>query len=230
MRALMELSDHFGRPLELERAFIGGVLKTPSSDRGDDDPEVIARLQESMTTFEERFPASGSLKTITVDPEEGGAELIEKLAAVQQPSTQEQVDARQDAFDGLRQGRTPVAFVAAMVNRGTAETLVRNGAHPLAVFDRATAEAETAAAAQALDHAAASWDETACVTVAELLDEHARRIETLMPGSRIGQAVRDELSDGVRGQMGGEPVAVMRVAGRHPADHGGEPGGGRAGP
>jgi tetratricopeptide (TPR) repeat protein len=56
MRGLMELSDRFGRPLELERAFIGGVLKTPEPERGDDDPAVISRFQEALSTFEERFP------------------------------------------------------------------------------------------------------------------------------------------------------------------------------
>lgn len=211
MRALMELSDRFGRPVELERAFIGGVLKTPPADRGDDDPEVISRFQEAMTTFEERFPEAGGLQKFTVDPEADGAALIEQMAAIQRPETQEQVDARQDAIDGLRQGRVLVAFVAGMVGRGTAEILVRNGAHPLAVFDRPTAEAERAAAGQALDHAAASWDETACVTVAELPVDYARRIETLLPGSRIGQAVRNALADEVRAQMGGEQVAVVQV-------------------
>jgi hypothetical protein len=211
MRKLMELSDRFGRPLELERAFIGGVLKTPSTDRGEDDPEVIARFQESMTTFEERFPESDSLKALSVDPEADGADLIDRLAAMQGPTSQEQADARQDALDGLRQGRVAVAFVAAMVGRGTVETLLRNGAHPLAVFDRATAEGESAAAAQALDNAAASWDETACATVAELPEEQARRIEALLPASRIGQAVRNAIADGVRGQMGGDQVAVLQV-------------------
>jgi predicted nucleic acid-binding protein len=211
MRSLMELSDRFGRPEELERAFIGGVLKTPSSDRGEDDAEVVARFQEAMVTFEERFPKSDAVKAIPVASEDDGAALIEKMAALQRGETQEQVDARQDALDGLRQGRVPVAFVAGIVGRGTVETVIRNGSHPLAVFDRPTAETELAAASQALDCAAASWDETACVTVAELPDDHARRIEALLPGSRIGQAVRDALADEVRGQMGGEQVAVMQI-------------------
>ena len=211
MRALMELSDKFDRPVELERAFIGGVLKTSQPDRGDDDPEVISRFQEAMTTFEERFPDAVGLQKITIGDEEDGAAIVEKLAAIQQAETQEQVDARQDALDGLRQGRVPVALVAAMVGRGSAETLVRNGAHPLAVFDRASAESELVAAGDALEQAAASWDETACVTVAELPADCTRRIETLLPGSQIGQAVRDALADEVRGQMGGEQVAVMQV-------------------
>jgi tetratricopeptide (TPR) repeat protein len=211
MRGLMELSDRFGRPLELERAFIGGVLKTPEAERGDDDPEVISRFQEALSTFEERFPDAGGLKKVQVDPSEDPAVLIEKLKAVQEPDTQEQVDARQDAIDGVRQGRLPVAYLAAMVGRGTVETLVRNMAHPLAVFDRPTFEAEVTAAAQALDQAASSWDETACVTVAELPAEIGKRIQSVLPDSRVGQAVRNALAEAVQLQMGGEQVAVMQV-------------------
>jgi tetratricopeptide (TPR) repeat protein len=211
MRGLMELSDRFGRPLELERAFIGGVLKTPEPERGHDDPEVISRFQEALATFEERFPDAGGFKKVQVDADEDPAVLIEKLKAVQEPDTQQQADARQDAIDGVRQGRLPLAYLAAMVGRGTVEILVRNMAHPLAVFDRATFEAEVTAAGQALDHAGASWDETACVTVAELPPEVAKRIESLLPDSRIGQAVRNALAEAVQLQMGGEQVAVMQV-------------------
>jgi len=211
MRGLMELSDRFGRPLELERAFIGGVLKTPEPDRGEDNPEVISRFQEALSTFEERFPDARGLKKVQVDPDEDPAVLIEKLKAVQEPDTQEQVDARQDAIDGVRQGRLPVAYLAAMVGRETVEILVRNMAHPLAVFDRATFGTEVAAAGQALDQAGASWDETACVTVAELPAEVAKRIESLLPDSRVGQAVRNALAEAVQLQMGGQQVAVMQV-------------------
>ena len=211
MRRLMEHSDRFGRPLELERACIGGVLKTPEPERGHDDPEVISRFQEALSTFEQRFPDAGGLKKIQVDADEDPAVLIEKLKAAQEPETQEHVDARQDAIDGVRQGRLPIAYLAAMVGRGTVEILVRNMAHPLAVFDRATFETEVAAAGQALDQASASWDEMACVTVAELPAEVAKRIESLLPDSRIGQAARNALAEAVQLQMGGEQVAVMQI-------------------
>jgi tetratricopeptide (TPR) repeat protein len=210
MRMLMELSDRFDQPQELERAFIGGVLKTPAGDRPD-DPEVIGRFQKAISTFEERFPGAGGLTSVQIDPEDDGAALIEKLSAAQPPGTQEQADARQDAIDGVRQGRVPIGFLAAMVGRGTAETIVRNGAHPLGVFDKDTYDLELAAAGHALDHAAASWDETACVTLAQLDEAQARRVLTALPGSRIGQTVRDSLTDAVRAQMGGEQVAVMQI-------------------
>jgi hypothetical protein len=61
MCGLMELSDRFGRPLELERAFIGGVLKTPRSERAEDDEEVISRFQEALSAFEQRFPGASGL-------------------------------------------------------------------------------------------------------------------------------------------------------------------------
>ena len=211
MRSLMELSDAFERPVELEQAFIGSVLHTPPADRGDDDPEVIARFQEALSTFEERFPDAGGLQKITVDPDADPAAFLAKLAAAHPTETQEQIDARQEALDGFARGAVPAAFVAAMVGRGTTEMLVRNLAYPLAVFDRPTVDAEVAAAGRALDRADASWDETACVTVAQLEPPLARRIEGLLPGSHIGQAVRDTLSNAVKLQTGGEQVAVMQI-------------------
>jgi tetratricopeptide (TPR) repeat protein len=210
MRALMELSDRFDRPQELEKAFIGGVLKTPSTDRPD-DPEVIARFQDAISTFEDRFPGAGGLTKVQIDDADDGEAIIEKLAAIQPTGTQEEANARQDAIDGVRQGRVPIAFLAAMVGRSTAETIIRNGAHPLAVFDQATHDAEVAAAELALDEAAASWDETACVTVGQLAEAHGRLLLSALPGSRIGQGVRDSLSEAVKLQMGGEQVAVMQI-------------------
>src|SRR4051794_16155914 len=114
---------------------------------------------------------------IAIDPDEGAEDLVEKLAAAQPKTTQEQADARQDFIDGVRLGRIPVALLAAMVGRGTAETILRNGAHPLAVFDDETHEAELAAAQRGLDQAAAAWDETACIVVAQLSEDHAQRIK-----------------------------------------------------
>ena len=209
-RCLMELSDGFGRPQELERAFISGVLRTPAADRPD-DAGIVARFQAAISTFEERFPRATGITKITIDPDDDAEVIVEKLAALQRRDTQEEADARQDALDGVRQGRVPIAFLAAMVGRGTAETIIRNGAHPLAVFDPTTRDHEVAAALTALDAAAASWDETACVTAGQLSDAHATWLRATLPGSKVGQRVRDSLGEAVARQMGGEQVATMQI-------------------
>jgi hypothetical protein len=46
---------------------------------------------------------------------------------------------------------------------------------------------------------------------AELPADVAKRIESLLPDSRVGQAVRNALAEAVQLQMGGEQVAVMQV-------------------
>jgi hypothetical protein len=70
----MRLSDEFGRPLELERAFIGAVLTAPSEERGGED-EIKARFQEALSTFEERFPDSGVFRSISVSEDDGAEEV-----------------------------------------------------------------------------------------------------------------------------------------------------------
>jgi tetratricopeptide (TPR) repeat protein len=210
LKALRDLSERFGRPMELEQAFIYGVLQTPNDQRPRDEA-LVARFQEAISTFEERFPESGAMTTITVDPDDDGEAIIKKLAAIQRAEDPEVIDGRQEAIDGVRQGRFPVGFLAAMVGRGTAETIVRTGAHPLGVFDAATLGQEIAAAEAALDAAAASWDETACLTVGLIGEEAEAAVVAALPGSLIGQTVRDSLTEAVRRQMGGEQVATMHV-------------------
>ena len=210
LRSLMELSDRFDRPYDLERAFVSAVLTAPESDRPD-DPEVVARFQDAIGHFEERYPGAGAVKAIAIPEDADGAAIIDLLAAAQPEQTEEQANIRQDAIDGVRQGRTPIAFLAGIVGRTTAETVVRNGASPLAIFDQATHDEEVAAAERALEAAAASWDETACITIAELANGHGSQLRALIPGSRIGQTVHDLLVDAPRQRAGGEHVATLQI-------------------
>lgn len=210
LRSLMRLSDEFSRPQELERAFIGAVLTAPSEERGDED-EIKARFQEALSTFEERFPDSGVFRSISVSEDDSGEELIEKIAAVHPGTTQEQADARQEFLDGVRAGRLPVSMLAAMVGRGTAETILRNGAHPLGDFDETIHDAELAAAELALGKAGAALDETACITLAELPEEHSRRIRAALPNATLGQVVRVTLVEAAIVRPAGEEVATMQV-------------------
>jgi tetratricopeptide (TPR) repeat protein len=211
MRSLMELSDRFGQPIELEMAFIVGVQSTPPSERGADDPDVISRFQDALSTFEDRFPQSDFIKKFTFAEDDDGATMLEQMAAAQGPTSQETIDAVEDAVVGVRQARTPIAFVAALVGKSTTETLIRNGAHPLSMPDRATADEEETAAAQALDAAGASWDETACISNAALPNHISTRIASLLPGSVAGQIVRDVLSLDVKSRSGGEQVGVLQI-------------------
>jgi hypothetical protein len=210
LRSLLELSDSFGRPLELERALIGAFLKTEEADR-EGIQDIVSRFQEAMLTFEERFPDSGSLVSIKIDPDEDGESIAQKIAAVQGPESSEREEQVREAIDGVSQGRMPVSLLAGLVGRGTAEVLIKNGARPLAIFAEEVAAAESAAADKALDEASASWDETAILSVADLTASQAARIESLLPGSLVGQTVRNVVTEAVRLQMGGERVGMMRV-------------------
>jgi predicted nucleic acid-binding protein/tetratricopeptide (TPR) repeat protein len=210
LRSLIDLSDRFDRPQELEQAFIGAVLTAPSEERSDEE-DIKARFQAALLTFEERFPDSGVIHSISVGEDDSGEALIEKLAAVHPGTTQEQAEARQEFIDGVRAGRLPVSMLAAMVGRGTAETILRNGAHPLGDFDQAIHEADIAAADQALGAAGAALDETACITLAELPEEHVRRIRAALPNALLGQVVRGSLVHAASVRPAGEEVAMMQV-------------------
>lgn len=211
MRALMELSDRFDRPMDLELAFIMGVLATPPTERGDENPAVIERFQESLSTFGERFPDSTAIKQFTFDDDEDGAAILDRLAAESEPTRQETVDLVEESIDGVRQGRTAMSFVAGLVSKSTAETLVRNGAFPLTTPNRGTADEEIAAATLALEAAAASWDETACVTIGLLGAVLGDRVFGLLPASVIGQTARDVLSIEAKAQPAGEQVATLQI-------------------
>lgn len=210
LRALRDLSERFNRPIELEQAFIVAVLATPDDQRPQDET-LIARFQDAIRTFSERFPESNAIRAINIDEDEDGEAIVAKLAEVQGADDQEAVDARQDAIDGVRAGRYPVAFLAAMVGRSTAETIIRNGAHPLGVFDSETHELEVEAAQSALGEACAVFDETACLTIGLLSEPAQAALLGALPGSSAGQSVRDSLGEAVRRQMGGEQVATMHV-------------------
>jgi len=165
-----------------------------------DGPELDLRL---LVDHRERL--------VQVGDDEDPESIVAKLAAAQQADTQEHADAREDAINGVRQGRFPIAFLAGLVARSTADAIVRNGARPLAVFDRETYEGEVEAAAAALEAAAASWDETALVTLAELSQEHADWLRAALAGSVVGRTVKDSLAEAVARQMGGEQVATMQI-------------------
>ena len=105
-----------------------GVLKTPDTDRPE-DPEVIGRFQAALSTFGERFPEAGGIVQVLIDEDEDAESIVAKLASVQGADTPEQADAREDAINGVRQGRHPVAFLAGLVGRGTAETIIKETAH-----------------------------------------------------------------------------------------------------
>jgi predicted nucleic acid-binding protein len=210
LRSLMDLSDQFNRLQELEQAFIGAVLTAPAEQRGDEE-DIKARFQEALSTFQERFPDSNAIRSIAVGEYDTGEELIEKITEVHPGTTQEQADARQEFIDGVRAGRLPVSMLAAMVGRGTAETILRNGAHPMGDFDQAVHQAEIAAAEQALSAAGAALDETACITLAELPQEHTHRIRAALPNALLGQAVRNSLVQAAAVRPAGEEVATMQV-------------------
>jgi tetratricopeptide (TPR) repeat protein len=207
MRAVMELSDRLGRPDGLERAFISAVMTTPAAERGEEDPEVVARFQAAFEASVDRSPES--VTKIKFDEDDPDA-FFESLREAAPPPSPAQAHALDNLLSGVRQGRTPIAFLAGHVGRGTIDVLVHNQAHPLAVFDRRIAEAESAAAEHALDRAAASWDETAIATVAQLPSDTARRIETLIPGSFVGQSVRNSLAEAVKTRLGGEQVGRIQ--------------------
>jgi len=210
IRALMDLSDQFDRPEPLEAAFIGAVLSAELHER-DRSPEVIARFQDAISKFNERFANSNTITKVTVDDDDDGDTILAKITAVQGREKQEHVNLLEEHLVRLRQGKAAVAQIAALAGRGTVETLIRNQALPLASFDRDIATAEIAAAGGALDQASASWDETALVTFALLDDRHASRLRALLPNSQIGQSVRDAIGAEKRLQLGGEQVATMRV-------------------
>ncbi len=218
LRALMELSERFGRPQDLELAFIAAVLAAPEDERGDDE-DVIARFQDAMSNFE-RFPDSGAIRAITVDDDDSPEQLIDKLATVQPRPTHEQQATLEEFIEGVRLGTIPVSFLAALAGRSTIDTIIRNGAHPLAIFDQDTHEAQVeASASQALDQAAATWDETARMTVAEISDASRQRIKAALPNSdcRAGRSRESgsELPNRPAGKQGGHDV---RCTGRSSAD------------
>ena len=78
LRSLIDLSDQFNRPQELELAFIGAVLTAPAEARGDEE-DIKARFQEALSTFQERFPDSDVIRSIAVGEDDSGDELIEKI-------------------------------------------------------------------------------------------------------------------------------------------------------
>jgi len=209
LRALIELSDRFGRPQELELALISGVMGTPEDER--DDDEVIPRFQEALETFEERFPDSDAMRKISVDENESAEHLLDKIVAAQPKTTREQQDAFDEFYDGVRLGALPVAFLAALAGRGTVDTIMRNGARPMAIFDQELHDAELKAAEAALEGAAATWDETACMTSAELSEASSKRIAAALPGSTVGQSVRDSLVGKVRSRPAGKQAGTIHV-------------------
>jgi tetratricopeptide (TPR) repeat protein len=211
LRRMADLSDAAGRPENLEQAFVFSLLQTPDTDRLQDH-ELLARFHETLEKSPTAESNTTAIRPHTFDLEKDDPEqVLQQLAAVTPKADPAHEQTRREVQDGVRRGEQPIAMLAALTRRGVGEIIVRNGAHPLSVFDAATFELETGAARRALDAGAASLDETACVTLGELEAALADGLLALLPGAAIGQLTRDCVTRPVASRPAGKQVAIMHV-------------------
>ncbi|CAB4914384.1 unannotated protein [freshwater metagenome] len=175
---LIELTDHFQRADEtLERAIFSVGLGAKELE-----PEVSARVTDTLGTFTERFPTSKALKSFDVP--ESAEELIDLLASMGRPDD----DLLRDGTSRVESGRGPVAILADVSGRGALETWSRLGSLPLGFLRPEDEDRQDSAAAAAIG-GAAIWDPSSLYIFGCLPDAARRAIMSAIPGGMVAVEV-----------------------------------------
>ena len=197
LRRLIELSDQFDRKVEaLEGMLIAATLDVDEGDV-ERDPDVAARVKDTLATFQERFPDQQTM--ISLPAPETAEELVAMLAelAGDRPKVQAQM------ADAVRDGLGPVNAFAVAGPDGLAATWDGLFIWPLGFAMADRDQADRQAAHEALG-AAAVWD-TSALVVASYLTDLTPRLVAALPGSLIANETFDDADAGVA--LGGKRVA-----------------------
>ncbi len=218
IRLIAALSDRFVRELEpLEGLIIAAMLAADQTGETITDPALVARVRETLTTFETRFPDSTAFRTIRLPGTADELQALMRELAGDGPELQRQTAA------AVRDGHGPVNTMAAVLPGTVATVWARLEALPLG-FAVPEIDATDRQAALAAIGGAAIWDPSSLTVVATALGRDVREaIVGALPGSFI---VPDTLEDvdadpvfeghGVaEGLRDGDGGFVMRTIGEH---------------
>lgn len=208
-RRMAEISDRFGRPEQLEAAFLITALRVQPEDRLEDLSEEI---RERLAAFPERFPESRMIQAFPIDTSPEGIEAFFAEHII--PAAEQ----RQEVFQKVRDGQMPLASFATAVGRALVLTTTQlTPGLPIGFRDPALDQLELESARGAIGRGAV-WDPVSLAVVASLPPEIGAKIRPFFPGSAIPQATMDDLhravenpeARGADATLGYDPTAGQR--------------------
>lgn len=209
-RRIAGLSDQFDRPEPLEGLLLMTSVRAPKAD-----PELAQRIGETYRTFEQRFPDSQTIRSLTFDednPEAFFEVIREQLRERRERGNQLHAD--------VRRGEAALALLATGTGRHIGEIVLRIEALPLGYGIREIDEHELQSARETIGQLAV-WDPVSLTVVAGLPESVRRMILARLPGSSVATATLAEVDAAVAaltdsGEQGvmaleGEEIAVSTI-------------------
>jgi hypothetical protein len=184
LRRNVELSARFGNPEGLEALLI---VMSPRADELDD--ATAAAIQKSLETFAERFPDSAKIVQREIpDTEEGIRQLLIEMAPAG--------DRGQEFFEGIKDGSTVTAVLAAVHKRSVSELWAALTMLPTAYGDTGLEDLEFQDARKSLASPVV-FDPSSLSVLALLGDDVAQIVLRALPGSQLAQATLEDADRGV---------------------------------
>jgi tetratricopeptide (TPR) repeat protein len=205
-RRIAALSDHFDRPEPLEGLLLMASVRAPKADA-----ELAQRIGETYRTFEQRFPDSQAIRSLTFDEDnpEAFLEMIrEQLRDRRERANQLHTD--------VRRGDAALALLAAGTGSHIGEITLRLEALPLGYGIRELDEHELQSAREAIGQLAV-WDPVSLTVVAGLPETVRRLILARLPGSSIATSTLAEVDAAVGALTGSAEQGVMSLEGEQVA-------------
>jgi tetratricopeptide (TPR) repeat protein len=195
---LIEVSDRFERAIETLEALIITTSLAADGDEITLDRRTEARVRESFSEFQERFPDSQMIRTIPAPETPKEIEKFFTDLAGNAPRLQQEIG--QAVIDG----RAPVNALAALSNGGIGKAWSRLHGVPLgyAMEDRDLADRE---AARDGVGASAVWDASSLFVASRLSAPTLDAIRAILPGSML---VTESLED-----IDGDAMTLGRPSG-----------------
>lgn len=201
-RRIAAFSDEFDRPEPLE-----GMLLMVSIRAQDADPDLAQRIGETYRTFEQRFPDSSAIRSLTFD--ENNPEAFFEVIREQLRERRERADR---LHADVRRGEAALALLAAGTGRHLGEVALRIEALPLGYGIRELDEHELQSAREAIGQIAV-WDPVSLTVVAGLPEPVRKTILSRLPGSSIATTTLDEVDAAVAGLTDSSEGGVMSLRG-----------------
>jgi predicted nucleic acid-binding protein len=183
-RRMAEISDRFGRPEQIEAAFLITALRVRPEDRLED---LADQIRERLAEFPDRFPRSRLIQAFPIDTSPEGVETFFAEHIV--PAAEQ----RQEFLQKVRDGQVPLASFATAVGRPLVLTTIQlTPGLPIGFRDPALDQLELESARGAIGRGVA-WDPVSLGVVASLPPEIGGKMRPFFPGSAIAQATIDDL-------------------------------------